>query len=465
MSRPTLPTSLSSNVVSSRKTTTPPIAMPLSPPSTVASPSEIRPATSGPTKPNYSTLTPLPLSPPVLKPSVKPPLSLDAPNPTTRTNFSPTVQDFPVDFPISGYTHRRPTIEPEQSHSASASLVTPDEPAPPPLEIKQRSPSQPHLPTYFSSSDSQNVPAIPLRITSIPANNKPRKLSLPVHRSMTHIQQRKEIEEQEKDRKSSSHSDENAPLRRVSPPLNTTKTLPEPPRSIEEERRTRAKVRTNSPPEASSPPRRSPTQRESESYKRSGLVWPPDSDHPSVTTAAVEAQGQDHSARKSKSQSRVRSATAPTSASLAQPFDMPDLTALAHPSLDTKNEQPPQLSTTAAFKPSPRVSTSSSTTTQPPIPDRTKSRSQKQRPSISTALNTTNPKKLAAQITEAGGWAAGTKADGKGEDRRVGREMSKTQKEKERKKRSKAKILIEHVDIIRDEFWEKRPWILSGKLG
>ena len=43
--------------------------------------------------------------------------------------------------------------------------------------------------------------------------------------------------------------------------------------------------------------------------------------------------------------------------------------------------------------------------------------------------------------------------------------MSRTQREKDRKKRSKAAVLMEHVDIIKDEFWEKRPWILTGKTG
>lgn len=42
---------------------------------------------------------------------------------------------------------------------------------------------------------------------------------------------------------------------------------------------------------------------------------------------------------------------------------------------------------------------------------------------------------------------------------------SKTQAEKLRKARVKTKVIIEHVDIIKDEFWEKRPWILSGKPG
>lgn len=26
-------------------------------------------------------------------------------------------------------------------------------------------------------------------------------------------------------------------------------------------------------------------------------------------------------------------------------------------------------------------------------------------------------------------------------------------------------MVIEHLDIIKDEFWDKRPWILSNKPG
>ncbi|OJJ63958.1 hypothetical protein ASPSYDRAFT_83994 [Aspergillus sydowii CBS 593.65] len=43
--------------------------------------------------------------------------------------------------------------------------------------------------------------------------------------------------------------------------------------------------------------------------------------------------------------------------------------------------------------------------------------------------------------------------------------VSKTQQEKLRKLRRKAQVVVEHVDIIKDEFWERRPWILSGKPG
>jgi tRNA(His) guanylyltransferase len=42
---------------------------------------------------------------------------------------------------------------------------------------------------------------------------------------------------------------------------------------------------------------------------------------------------------------------------------------------------------------------------------------------------------------------------------------SKTRGEKMRKARAKARVVVEHVDIHKDEFWAKRPWILSGSLG
>jgi tRNA(His) guanylyltransferase len=44
-------------------------------------------------------------------------------------------------------------------------------------------------------------------------------------------------------------------------------------------------------------------------------------------------------------------------------------------------------------------------------------------------------------------------------------EISKTREEKDRKRRAKARITVQHVDIIKDEFWERRPWLLSNKPG
>lgn len=43
--------------------------------------------------------------------------------------------------------------------------------------------------------------------------------------------------------------------------------------------------------------------------------------------------------------------------------------------------------------------------------------------------------------------------------------ISKTQEEKDKKRRAKARITVQHVDVIRDEFWERRPWLLSNKPG
>ncbi|KAJ0342636.1 hypothetical protein COL922a_000913 [Colletotrichum nupharicola] len=44
-------------------------------------------------------------------------------------------------------------------------------------------------------------------------------------------------------------------------------------------------------------------------------------------------------------------------------------------------------------------------------------------------------------------------------------QQSKSQAEKEKKKRNKARVVIEHLDIIKDDFWDRRPWLLSNKPG
>ena len=43
--------------------------------------------------------------------------------------------------------------------------------------------------------------------------------------------------------------------------------------------------------------------------------------------------------------------------------------------------------------------------------------------------------------------------------------LSKTQKEKDNKARQKAKVVVLHVDIIKDEFWDTRPWLKTGRPG
>ncbi|KAI0421787.1 tRNA guanylyltransferase [Xylaria grammica] len=43
--------------------------------------------------------------------------------------------------------------------------------------------------------------------------------------------------------------------------------------------------------------------------------------------------------------------------------------------------------------------------------------------------------------------------------------QSKTQDENDRKRRNKAHVVVDHLDIIKDDFWDRRPWLLSNKPG
>ncbi|KAK3984388.1 tRNA guanylyltransferase [Cladorrhinum sp. PSN332] len=44
-------------------------------------------------------------------------------------------------------------------------------------------------------------------------------------------------------------------------------------------------------------------------------------------------------------------------------------------------------------------------------------------------------------------------------------QQSKNQSEKDKKSRAKAQVVVEHLDIIKDDFWDQRPWLLSNKPG
>ncbi|CAL5866814.1 uncharacterized protein PFLUO_LOCUS1024 [Penicillium psychrofluorescens] len=46
-----------------------------------------------------------------------------------------------------------------------------------------------------------------------------------------------------------------------------------------------------------------------------------------------------------------------------------------------------------------------------------------------------------------------------------GSKPSRSQQDKLRKLRRKARVVVDHVDIIKDEFWDRRPWILSNAPG
>lgn len=65
------------------------------------------------------------------------------------------------------------------------------------------------------------------------------------------------------------------------------------------------------------------------------------------------------------------------------------------------------------------------------------------------------------ELAEPGSHDAAGEADSTAEPA----QLSKSRSEKEKKKRTKATVVIEHLDIIKDDFWERRPWILSNKPG
>lgn len=488
-----LPDPLRANPINSRASTFPLAStMPLSPPSTVTSPygNLISPQS----KPYLPTLTPLPLSPLMLKPSTKPPLSLDPPNPTTRENFSPKSAPgvFVADFAVSDHSRDSSTgVRRPPSHSASASLTMTGQPQTG-RTIKRRSPSQPHLPTYLLSGNSPPVPpTIPLRISSIPMNNKPRKLSLPVHRSTSTLKQDRPYSEEKENYASPQISGSTTP-RRISPSLQTNKELPSPPLSQEEELRTREKVRANSPKEApditSSRDRTSTdvsTRRQDQQWSVLGVL------HPGIAELPASPSVQDMNNHSQPSSVQV-------SSTLHYPHHTPDIQALtAATAASTPKSQP--FPTSQPFPSSfPILSTQIPTgkledviTPTPPLKDAIHAKKRGASAEYE-ALSTTGPPHPGGDIAqqlpsvqarlhaplhhdEHSRFESGDRPGGKAKNRAKNKprqvqeqhgravELSKTQREKERKKRSKARVVMEHVDVIKDEFWEKRPWILSGK--
>ena len=44
-------------------------------------------------------------------------------------------------------------------------------------------------------------------------------------------------------------------------------------------------------------------------------------------------------------------------------------------------------------------------------------------------------------------------------------QRTKRQMDRDMKRKAKAHIVVEHLDIIKEDFWNRRPWILSNKPG
>lgn len=385
------PNPLRSNPVSPRNTCYLQNSLPISPPSTVTSPMG---------KQTFSSLTPLPLSPPILKPSSKPPLSLDAPNPTTRANFSPTV--VPATFANAFADRSRlQSSEKNISHSASASVSNTTTSQP---RLKNRSPSLSQIHTYLASSSSQQTtgpPSIPLRISSIPADTQPRKLSLQHLRSNSNLKSNKGWE---KGNLATTAHGAITPSR-SSPPLNTNKELPSPPSSDR---------RVVSDPE-----------------KRKGSTGWQHEDHPGI--AELPATSIRHS--------RQQSQPVPSSGewgSYAHYYDK--LQSSVPGTRSTVDEVDQSL-------PPSKDTTRSSEKTRARSEAKVEERKRKEAPKSESKKKNTASGKDREKVSSASRPA----------------QMSRTQKEKDRKKRNRARIITEHVDLIKDDFWEKRPWILSGK--
>jgi tRNA(His) guanylyltransferase len=386
------PNPLRSNPVSPRNTVYPQNTLPLSPPSTATSPWG---------KQLFSSLTPLPLSPPILKPSTKPPMSLDAPNPTTRANFSPTATSADFSGSFADRNRSNSTVKPTVSHSASASMSVsgPSQP-----QLKHRSPSLSQIHAYLSSSSqAAGPPSIPLRISSIPADSKPRKLSLQHLRSTSNA---KEISGEERKNIVSPAQGSMTPSR-ASPPLNTNKELPSPPTGENSQRRV-----------------------VSDPDKKNGTLWQ-QGDHPGI--AELPATTVRHSRLHSQPQ-----LSSSEWGSYAQLYDRLQNSVPGHQRTNEADSQ---------VRPSSKEAAHPKQQAKAKQPEDLQARKQE------TTLRSESTRKTRKPVGD--------------EKASSGRptHMSRTQKDKDRKKRSKAKILTEHVDLIKDDFWEKRPWILSGRTG
>ncbi|KAF2268382.1 Thg1-domain-containing protein [Lojkania enalia] len=370
-------------------------------------------------------LTPLPLPPPTLKPTTKPPPSLSPPNPIAHTNTSPIPSPIaPPSIPNRTTSHT--------SHSASASLslstvfqgttrpVTASASTSKPL-LKRRSPSLSLL--------EGSGPQIPLRISSIPLDNKPRKLSLPSQKSFGFLSER-EKENARPLAPLSSNSD-----RKISPPLMTMKELPSPP--VDDQ---------------------SPTT--------DTLIWARDREdagthadfistpNPNPILGSTSSKPQATRRSRSASQSRIaemQGGSSSTSASASGPGKYPNPLS-AHPWSGPSLQHQYSFSQPQAHGHThPHAHSQSST----PISTST---------STPTPTPQSQPKSKSTLKSKAKAKANDEQSQTKSEEGRP-KELSRTAKEKDRKKRQRARIVVEHVDIIKDAFWERRPWILRGSAG
>lgn len=382
----------------------------------------------------HSALQPIPLPPPTLRPSTRPPPSLNPPNAIAHTNTSPLASPYPL-TPTLGTSRTASNLKQSVkpiSHSASASLSThtPRQTASAYRPTPKRSPSMSVLESGVGGLHMHGPPEIPLRISSIPPNQSPRKLSLPSQKSYALLRQ--EASDATKTTSANTSSYRGGTGRPRTPPqqLMTMKELPSPPTGEYDEGGVRGMVMGSEPQMWSQSPPPPPTRdseitHDSSETRTSGghgemegfivnPIIPPSPPQPTST----------HS-RTNSTYSRSYSFPAPPSAPLYR-----------------TDEQH-----FSAFDWMGAVDTKQPLESPPAVPQKSQSRRNKK------------ARKVMGIEDE------GTRDAGKTGSQGRPVQMSKTQREKDRKKRGKAKIVIEHVDIIGDKFWERRPWILSGRAG
>lgn len=391
------------------------------------------------------------------------------------------------------------------SHSASASMSAHASASGPPLShrnnIKRRSPSQPHLPSYLSlhSKSASEPPSIPLRISSIPVNSRPPKLSLhndPSYSTLKSV--RSATEDGDLPFSNFQTTTGFGALQKQSSSLRTNKELPLPPLSRDEELRTHRKVKSNNnSPEQDSMPmfhaKILPGHLPSKSGTKDGQEFiDRDIAHPGIAELPATSPVLLH---RGKGHSRFHSAS--TSASLSYPHRGPDFATLpscmgakslangssalqsianTNGSQKTDNlllahnraqvsQAPSSHATSAKTLPETKCNGVKSNTSAPlPKGTRKSSLPTARKPAKSTDHPTQHSPSIDGSDKAPGqNGRSFVATQPSSSDRPV--VMSRRQRDKDRKKRSKAKIITEHIDIIKDEFWEKRPWILTGKAG
>ncbi|KAL5417743.1 hypothetical protein PMIN06_005481 [Paraphaeosphaeria minitans] len=428
-STPRGPTFLSTSTTPSPPPSPPTIPMPLftdtfEDRTSVGYPSTFSPLTFSPLSPSanasaprHATLQPIPLPPPTLKPSTRPPLSLNPPNSITHVNTSPMPSPYvpsSAAYPSPAISNSKKPVKPI-SHSASASLSLHPKPlAPSYRPSPKRSPSL----SVLESGLTRGPPQIPQRFSSIPAEQPPRKLSLPTQKSHAFLRQEASDLDASNSPNTSSYHGVGRPR---TPPnqLMTMKELPSPPTGEYDVGGVRGAVMGSSPQPWSQSPPPPPTRGSAISAGGSSGHGAMESliVNPVIPPSPPGAPLRSHS-RAGSSYSKNYSFPAPPTGGREQfaSFDW-----------GSRGEVDVEL--------------------PPEVPEKSKGRQRKGKGE--------KGKKVLGIEDE--GWKEGLEGRPKA--------MSKTQKEKERKRKGKARIATEHVDIIGDSFWEKRPWILSGRVG